>query len=73
MWNGPRKVCRQIRQNFKIGILKVFLEYNIVVQSIQSHLSHISSYNITNRGTDQSALTDTSKRLEIAFGIMFAN
>ena len=27
-WNDPSKVCRQICQGLKIGILKVFLEYN---------------------------------------------
>ena len=52
---------------------EVFLDYNIVVQSIQSHLSWISSYDTSNRGTDQSTFIDTSKKLEIAFGTAFEN
>ena len=66
-------MCRRIRQDLKIGTLKVFLEYNIVVQSIKSHLSHILSYNIMNRGFEKFANVDTSITLEIAFGIAFEN
>lgn len=44
-----------------------------MVQSIQSHLSQIARYNITNKGTNNSAPFDTSKKLEITFGITFEN
>ena len=66
-------MCRQIHQDFRIGTLKIFLEYNTVVQSIQSHLSQISCYNITNRGPNKFANADTSKKIEITFGIVIEN
>ena len=44
-----------------------------MVQSIWSHLWYIQRYDTTNRGTDNSALLDTSKKLGIAFGIVFEN
>ena len=47
-------MCIQIRQDLKIGTLKVFSKENIVVQSIQSHISWIWSYDVMNKGTDQS-------------------
>ena len=72
-WNGPGKVCIWIHHDLKIGTLSVFLEKKIVVQSIQSHLSKISRCNITNKGSNKFAYADTSKRLEIVFGIMFEN
>ena len=66
-------MCKRIRHNLKIDTLEVFLEENIGVQSIQSHQSRMLSYDITNRGTDQSANADTSKTLEIVFRIVFEN
>ena len=72
-WNRPRKVCRRIRQDLKIGTLEVFLEENIVVLSIQSHRSQILSYDITKKGSNKFALLDTSIKLQVAFGITFEN
>ena len=72
-WNWPGKVCKWICHDLKIGTLKLFLEENIVVQSIWSRQSLITINNIPNRGTDQFALLDTIKKLEIAFGIAFEN
>ena len=39
---------------------------------LQSRIN-ILRYDTTNRGSDKSALADTSKRLQIAFGITFEN
>ena len=72
-WNGPGKVCKWIHHDMQNGTLGVFSKDNIVVQSIQSMKSCISSYDITNRGTKQFAFADTSKKIEIAFGIAFEN
>ena len=55
------------------GTLKIVLEKNTMVQSIQSHVSQISRYEMMNRGTNQYAFLDTSKKLQIAFGIAFEN
>ena len=46
---------------------------NIGVQSISLDQSQIKRYDVTNRATNQSANTDTSKKIEIPFGIAFEN
>ena len=69
--NRPGKVCIWIRHDLQTDTLGVFSEYNTGVQSIHLYQSRIRSYNATNRATNQSAHTDTSKKLEILFGIAF--
>ena len=72
-WNLPRKVCIWIHHDLQTDTLKVFLEENIGVQSIHLNLSYIWSYDVSNRGSNQSALSDTSKKFEIPFRIAFKN
>ena len=66
-------MCKQIHQGLKTDTLVVFLEEKIAIQSIQSRKSWISSYDIMNRGPKKSTNAHTSKKIEIAFGIMFEN
>ena len=62
-----------IRRDLQTDTLGEFLEDNTGVQSIHLDQSRVMSYNATNRATNQSANTDTSKKLEIPFGIAFEN
>ena len=72
-WNWPGKVHIWIRQELKLGTLKVFSVENGEVQSIQLDQSRISSYDVPNRAINRYANTDTSKKIEIPFGITLEN
>ena len=62
-----------IRQDLKTDTLGIFSEDNTVVQSIWLGQSQVRRYDATKRATHQSALSDTSEKLEIPFGIAFEN
>ncbi len=72
-WKDPGKVCKQIRQDLKTNTLEVFLEYNVVEQTIWSHQSWTQRYDIPNKAPNQSALLITNETLKIANGITFEN
>lgn len=72
-WNWLGKLCKWIHRDLKPGTLKLFIEYITVVQFIQPHQSWIKIYSIMNRGSKKSTNTDTSKKLQITFGIVFEN
>ena len=69
----PRKVCIQIRHELQTDTLGVFSVDNTGVQSIWLDQSWIRSNDVSNRATDQFAINDTSKKIEIPFGIAFEN
>ena len=58
---------------YKLVDLEYFLDDNTRVQSIWLHQSRIRNYDVSNRGTKQSANVDTNKKMEIVFGIRFKN
>ena len=72
-WNWLRKVCKWIHHDLQTNTLGVFLEKNTGVQSIWLDESWIRRYDIMNRGSNKSANTNTSKKLEIPFRIVFEN
>ena len=72
-WIWPGKMCIWIRHVLQTDTLEVFSEENTGVQSIWLDQSWIRRYDIPNKGSNKSANTDTSKKLEIPFGIAFEN